>query len=61
MILKRLLPPFKESEAMSIQSEITRITNEVAAQKTLIEEISALLDERLGTAQTDTESQAESL
>lgn len=46
---------------MSIQSEITRITNEVAAQKTLIEEISALLDERLGTAQTDTESQAESL
>ena len=46
---------------MSIQSEITRITNEVAAQKTLIEEISDLLDERLGTVQTDTESQAESL
>ena len=44
---------------MSIQSEITRITNEVAAQKTLIEEISDLLDERLGTVQTDTESQAE--
>ena len=43
---------------MSIQSEITRITNEVAAQKTLIEEISDLLDERLGTVQTDTESQA---